>query len=255
MSQMATDVDAVLTTLGRRRGARRRREHGRDDSATLRARLRPDDLVIASVYLSRRSRGGADTAGDTTADVRRPGCPRRTRSRRQTQPALSDTFRKPTRTSSSRIIDCASTATPATRHWTGKARRFRRSTRRTASVKSQSRPSSSTGPPTRWSRTSTGALARGLPNADFIPTTASRTCSTSRSTSASTHSRSLSTCRYRPRCPQKWVGAWSERRAALTPDREGFVDATTGDRFTYAELDGERTGPLACFGGTASATW
>jgi len=40
-----------------------------------------------------------------------------------------------------------------------------------------------------------------------------------------------------PNTPQKWVGAWSERRAALTPDREGLVDATTGERFTYAELD------------------
>jgi len=40
-----------------------------------------------------------------------------------------------------------------------------------------------------------------------------------------------------PGTPQKWVGAWSERRAALTPDREGLVDATTGERFTYAELD------------------
>ena len=39
------------------------------------------------------------------------------------------------------------------------------------------------------------------------------------------------------RAPQEWVGAWSERRAALTPDREGLVDATTGQRFTYAELD------------------
>ncbi|MBX0294117.1 AMP-binding protein [Haloarcula nitratireducens] len=37
--------------------------------------------------------------------------------------------------------------------------------------------------------------------------------------------------------PQAWVGAWSEKRASLTPDREGLVDATTGDRFTYAELD------------------
>jgi len=40
-----------------------------------------------------------------------------------------------------------------------------------------------------------------------------------------------------PGTPQEWVGAWSERRAALTPDREGLVDATTGERFTYAELD------------------
>ncbi|KAA9397173.1 long-chain fatty acid--CoA ligase [Haloarcula sp. CBA1130] len=40
-----------------------------------------------------------------------------------------------------------------------------------------------------------------------------------------------------PGTPQEWVGAWSERRAALTPTREGLVDATTGERFTYAELD------------------
>ncbi len=38
--------------------------------------------------------------------------------------------------------------------------------------------------------------------------------------------------------PQSWVGAWSERRAALSPDRTGLVDATTGRRFTYADLDG-----------------
>ncbi|MFB6074895.1 MAG: class I adenylate-forming enzyme family protein [Haloarculaceae archaeon] len=37
--------------------------------------------------------------------------------------------------------------------------------------------------------------------------------------------------------PQAWVGAWSERRAALTPDREALVDAATGRRFTYADLD------------------
>ena len=37
--------------------------------------------------------------------------------------------------------------------------------------------------------------------------------------------------------PQAWVGAWSEKRAQLTPDRVGLVDATTGDRFTYAALD------------------
>ena len=37
--------------------------------------------------------------------------------------------------------------------------------------------------------------------------------------------------------PQDWVGAWSEKRAALTPDRVGLVDTTTGERFTYAELD------------------
>jgi len=37
--------------------------------------------------------------------------------------------------------------------------------------------------------------------------------------------------------PQTWVGAWSEKRARLTPDRVGLVDATTGERFTYAALD------------------
>jgi len=37
--------------------------------------------------------------------------------------------------------------------------------------------------------------------------------------------------------PQEWVGAWSEKRATLTPDREALVDATTDRRFTYADLD------------------
>ncbi len=37
--------------------------------------------------------------------------------------------------------------------------------------------------------------------------------------------------------PQAWVGAWSEKRAALTPDRVGLVDATTGERYTYAALE------------------
>jgi fatty-acyl-CoA synthase len=40
-----------------------------------------------------------------------------------------------------------------------------------------------------------------------------------------------------PGTPQDWVGAWSERRAALTPDRVGLRDATTGESYTYAELD------------------
>jgi fatty-acyl-CoA synthase len=34
-----------------------------------------------------------------------------------------------------------------------------------------------------------------------------------------------------------WVGAWSERRASLSPDRVGLRDATTGEAYTYAELD------------------
>ena len=35
----------------------------------------------------------------------------------------------------------------------------------------------------------------------------------------------------------EWVGDWSRRRARLSPDRVGLVDATTGREFTYAELD------------------
>lgn len=37
--------------------------------------------------------------------------------------------------------------------------------------------------------------------------------------------------------PYDWVGAWSEKRASLSPDRVGLVDDTTGRQFTYAELD------------------
>lgn len=37
--------------------------------------------------------------------------------------------------------------------------------------------------------------------------------------------------------PQGWVGDWSARRATLTPDRVGLVDATTGREFTYADLN------------------
>ncbi len=41
--------------------------------------------------------------------------------------------------------------------------------------------------------------------------------------------------------PQSWVGDWSGRRAALSPDRVGLVDATTGREFTYADLDRRAT--------------
>jgi fatty-acyl-CoA synthase len=34
-----------------------------------------------------------------------------------------------------------------------------------------------------------------------------------------------------------WVGALGERRATLTPDRTALVDRTTGERYTYADLD------------------
>ncbi len=37
--------------------------------------------------------------------------------------------------------------------------------------------------------------------------------------------------------PYDWVGAWSERRAALSPDAVGLTDATTGESYTYADLD------------------
>ncbi|QLH83625.1 AMP-binding protein [Halosimplex pelagicum] len=35
----------------------------------------------------------------------------------------------------------------------------------------------------------------------------------------------------------EWVGAWSEKRAALSPDRVGLVDAATGTEYTYTDLD------------------
>ena len=35
----------------------------------------------------------------------------------------------------------------------------------------------------------------------------------------------------------RWVGDWSARRARLSPDRVGLVDATTGREFTYRALD------------------
>ena len=46
--------------------------------------------------------------------------------------------------------------------------------------------------------------------------------------------------------PYEWVGDWSARRASLSPDREAIVDATTGERYTYADLDrrGNRTARL-----------
>jgi len=34
-----------------------------------------------------------------------------------------------------------------------------------------------------------------------------------------------------------WVGDWSARRARLSPDRTALTDATTGDAWTYAEVD------------------
>jgi fatty-acyl-CoA synthase len=40
-----------------------------------------------------------------------------------------------------------------------------------------------------------------------------------------------------PGRPYEWVGALSERRATLTPDRTALVDRSTGERYTYADLD------------------
>ncbi|WP_121822447.1 AMP-binding protein [Halostella salina] len=37
--------------------------------------------------------------------------------------------------------------------------------------------------------------------------------------------------------PYDWVGAWSERRATLSPETVGLKDATTGESYTYADLD------------------
>jgi len=37
--------------------------------------------------------------------------------------------------------------------------------------------------------------------------------------------------------PYEWIGALSERRAALSPDRVGLVDADTDTEYAYAELD------------------
>ena len=37
--------------------------------------------------------------------------------------------------------------------------------------------------------------------------------------------------------PYEWVGSLSERRAQLSPDRVGLVDAETGAEYTYADLD------------------
>ena len=37
--------------------------------------------------------------------------------------------------------------------------------------------------------------------------------------------------------PYGWVGQLGERRARLTPDRVGVVDAATGEEYTYADLD------------------
>ncbi|RBI62265.1 long-chain fatty acid--CoA ligase [halophilic archaeon] len=39
------------------------------------------------------------------------------------------------------------------------------------------------------------------------------------------------------RRPYDWVGAWSEKRALLSPETVGLVDATTGREFTYRDLD------------------
>jgi|GEM_PF-111983 len=55
--------------------------------------------------------------------------------------------------------------------------------------------------------------------------------------------------------PYEWVGDWSGRRRSLSPDREALVDATSGERYTYADLDerARRTvGLLEAYGVTAA---
>ena len=37
--------------------------------------------------------------------------------------------------------------------------------------------------------------------------------------------------------PYEWVGSLSERRATLSPERVGLVDADTGESYTYSDLD------------------
>ncbi len=37
--------------------------------------------------------------------------------------------------------------------------------------------------------------------------------------------------------PYEWVGDWSGRRASLSPDREAIVDAVSGERYTYGDLE------------------
>ena len=56
------------------------------------------------------------------------------------------------------------------------------------------------------------------------------------------------------RGPQSWVGDWSGRRAALTPERVGLVDATTGREFTYADLDRRATRTARWLDGFGVAT-
>ncbi len=105
----------------------------------------------------------------------------------------------------------------------GKARRFRRSTRRTASVKSVPALVIHGTADEVVPYENGKLLARGLPNADFITVHGGPHLLFIEETSASTH-------RYRSSSTMSELGpgtphvgrAWSERRAALTPDREGW---------------------------------
>ncbi|WP_435359793.1 AMP-binding protein [Haloarchaeobius sp. DFWS5] len=56
--------------------------------------------------------------------------------------------------------------------------------------------------------------------------------------------------------PFEWVGQWIERRAALSPDAVGLRDVTTGEAYTYAELDqrANRTARLLREHGVESGT-
>jgi fatty-acyl-CoA synthase len=59
----------------------------------------------------------------------------------------------------------------------------------------------------------------------------------SRDSSAGAGGSDATADRRRHRQPPNWIGQWSDRRARLSPDRIGLVDATTDREFTYAELN------------------
>ncbi len=51
--------------------------------------------------------------------------------------------------------------------------------------------------------------------------------------------------------PYEWIGGLSERRARLTPDRIGLVDADTGEEYSYADLDRRANRTARLLGETA----
>ena len=51
--------------------------------------------------------------------------------------------------------------------------------------------------------------------------------------------------------PYEWIGGLSERRARLSPDRVGLVDADTGEEYSYADLDRRANRTARLLGETA----